>query len=77
MAENKPPVSPVIALLSTALDTTWRMFVPIIGGTFAGIGLDHLFSIAPIATVVCLVLGVGVSGMLIVRQLNNVRNFKK
>lgn len=77
MAENKSPDSPVSTLFATALDTTWRMFVPIIGGTFAGIGLDHLFSSTPIATIICLIVGIVLSGMLVVRQLNNVRNFKK
>lgn len=57
----------------TALDTTWRAFVPVIGGTFAGIGLDHLFNIAPIATIICLIAGVAISAILITKQLRDVR----
>lgn len=63
-------------LLMTALDTTWRAFVPTIGGTFLGIGLDHLFNITPIATIVCLILGFSTSALLIARQLISVRRNK-
>jgi len=57
----------------TALDTTWRVFAPTIGGVLLGIGIDHLLNIAPVATIVCLVLGVVLSGFLVVKQLRDVR----
>lgn len=57
----------------TALDTTWRAFVPTIGGVFLGIGLDHLFNIAPVATIICLIAGTALSVLLIALQLRNVR----
>lgn len=57
----------------TALDTTWRAFAPTIGGVFLGIGIDHLFNIAPIATIVCLALGAVLSVVLIAKQLRDVR----
>ena len=57
----------------TALDTTWRAFVPTLGGTFLGIGLDHLLGIAPIATIVCLLGGAILSMVLIIKQLRDVR----
>ena len=60
-------------LFVTALDTTWRTFVPTLGGTFAGIGLDKLFSIAPIGVISCLLLGIILSIVLISRQLIHVR----
>lgn len=60
-------------LLVTALDTTWRAFVPTIGGVFAGIGLDHLFGIAPVATVICLIIGTALSAALITLQIRSVR----
>jgi len=65
-----------IVLLMTALDTTWRAFVPTIGGTFLGIGIDHLFNITPIATIVCLILGFTASALLIAQQLMSVRKTK-
>ncbi len=70
---TKSPQSASMLLIITALDTTWRAFVPTIGGTFLGIGLDHLFNIAPVATIVCMILGGVTSGLLIVKQLRDVR----
>ncbi len=60
-------------MLVTALDTTWRLFIPVLGGTFLGIGIDHWAGIAPIATIVCITLGVIVSALLITKQLRDVR----
>jgi len=74
-AEPSALSAPII-LLMTALDTTWRAFVPTIGGTFLGIGIDHLFNIAPIGTIVCLILGFGLSTFLIIQQITSVRKTK-
>ena len=60
-------------LVVTGLDTTWRAFVPTIGGTFAGIGLDRLFGTSPILLFVMLALGTALSIYLIARQLIEVR----
>lgn len=60
-------------IFMTALDTTWRAFIPTLGGVFLGIGIDHLFNIAPIATIICLILGTALSILLIVKQLRDVR----
>ena len=57
----------------TALDTTWRAFLPIIGGVFLGIGIDHFLNIAPFATIACLLLGTTASVLLIAKQLRDVR----
>jgi hypothetical protein len=70
---TKGPVSAPMLVFMTALDTTWRAFVPTLGGTFAGIGLDNLFNIAPFGVIGCLVVGTVLSTVLIVRQLINVR----
>lgn len=64
-------------ILATALDTTWRVFIPPIGGTFLGIWLDHTFNITPVATIVCLILGTIVSLLLIVKQLRDVQGYKR
>jgi len=60
----------------TALDTTWRAFLPTIGGTFLGIGLDHLFNAAPIFTIICMIIGFALSTLLIALQLRNVRRHR-
>lgn len=57
----------------TALDTTWRAFLPTLGGVFLGIGIDHWLNIAPFATIACLVLGTVASAFLITKQLRDVR----
>ena len=71
--QGQQPLSAPMIVFMTALDTTWRAFVPTLGGVFAGIGLDHLFGIAPVATIVCLILGTVLSVILIAQQLINVR----
>jgi len=60
-------------MLVTALDTTWRAFIPPIAGTFIGIWLDHLFHIAPVATIICLILGAVASLLLILKLLRDVQ----
>lgn len=66
-------ISAPVLIIITALDTTWRAFLPTIGGVFLGIGIDHVLNIAPIATIVCLILGAITSGLLITKQLRDVR----
>lgn len=60
-------------MFMTALDTTWRAFLPTLGGTFLGIGLDAWLHIAPFGVIGCLILGTILSVILIARQLINVR----
>lgn len=66
-------VSPVMIVFMTALDTTWRAFVPTLGGVFLGIALDHWLNVTPVATIICLALGTALSIVLIVKQLRDVR----
>lgn len=61
--------STVILLLGIAGDTTWRMFVPVIGGTALGIWGDHSFDTKPWLTVIGLAVGVVVAGLLVRNQL--------
>jgi Uncharacterized protein conserved in bacteria len=65
--------SALMLVFMTALDTTWRAFIPTLGGVFLGIGIDHLLNIAPVGTIVCLVLGTITSALLIAKQLRDVR----
>ncbi|MFZ2126345.1 MAG: AtpZ/AtpI family protein [Candidatus Microsaccharimonas sp.] len=69
----RTPQSASMLLLATALDTTWRAFLPTIGGTFLGIGIDHWFNIAPIGTIACLIVGTALSILLIAKQIRDVR----
>lgn len=66
-------LSAPMLIFVTALDTTWRAFLPTLGGVFLGIGIDHWLNIAPFATIACLVLGTVASAFLITKQLRDVR----
>ncbi len=52
-----PDRSTVVLLLGTAGDTTWRMFIPIIGLTLVGVWVDRMFETKPIMTIVGIVTG--------------------
>lgn len=67
------PVNGPLVLLLTALDTTWRAFVPTIGGTLAGIGLDTVLHTIPVFTTIFIIAGFLCSGLLIFLQLKRVR----
>ena len=70
---TKRPLSAPMIIIATALDTTWRLFAPTLGGVFLGIWLDSMFRTAPIWTIICLILGTILSTVLVLRQLKNVR----
>lgn len=70
--QSRAPSAPIL-LLVTALDTTWRAFIPTIGGTFIGIGIDSMFGIKPWGTITCLILGTLLSALLIAKQIRDVR----
>lgn len=74
--DESQPKSAMI-LLWTALDTTWRAFIPTIGGTFLGVGLDNLFNIKPWATIICMIIGFALSTLLITKQLYSIRKPRK
>lgn len=73
---TKQPQSAAILLALTALDTTWRTFVPIIGGTIAGIALDKSLHTEPIFTTILLIIGVVIATLLVLKQLRDVRGGK-
>lgn len=62
-----------VILLLTFLDTTWRAFVPTIGGTILGITLDNATGRAPLFTTVLIIIGFAVSALLITLQIRRVR----
>jgi hypothetical protein len=72
---NQPPTmtKAAILLFATVADTTWRAFVPKIGGTILGIMLDNTFHTAPLLTTILIVVGFALSVLLIVLQIRSVR----
>lgn len=65
--------SPVVLLLGTIADTTWRMFVPLIGLTILGVMGDNSFHTKPWCTTLGIVLGAIIATLLVLRQLRNTK----
>jgi hypothetical protein len=68
-----PDSSTVILLLGTIGDTTWRMFVPIIGLTVFGLLADKRFHTTPWIMVLGIVIGIYFAYMLVKRQIKKVK----
>lgn len=68
-APTPPDKSTVILLLTTIGDTTWRMFIPIIGLAIAGVALDVRLYTKPWLTVLGIIIGVIIASVLVLRQL--------
>ncbi len=65
----KPPEkSAALILFMIAADTTWRMFIPTLGGTLLGLWIDSMLKTEPWFAVGGLVVGIIVTTFLI-RQL--------
>ncbi len=70
----KPPEkSAALILFAIAADTTWRMFVPTLGGTALGLWLDTQWHTTPWAGVSGLAIGILITAGL-VRQLYKKEN---
>jgi len=67
------PTQGAILLLLTIADTTWRAFVPTIGGTILGVVLDNVLNTAPIMTTILIIVGFATSALLIALQIRSVR----
>lgn len=69
---NQPHPAAILLLL-TILDTTWRAFVPTIGGTIFGVYLDNWLNKAPLFTTIMIIAGFCMSAVLISLQLRKVK----
>lgn len=69
-ASKAPTNSPVVLLLGTIGDTTWRMFVPTIGLMVAGYYSDQAFGTKPWLFITGAVIGFAIAGMLIKQLLH-------
>ena len=67
-----PKNSTVLLLLGTIADTTWRMFVPIVGFLLLGVWLDKQLGTVPWMMLLLLIIGIGIAAELIRRQLISV-----
>lgn len=75
-AEKKTSVDAVDSgahiMLGTLLDTTWRMFVPVILFTLIGYGIDAGFDTQPAATLTGMAFGIFSSFALVAIQLKRI-----
>lgn len=72
--KTPPSRSTVVLLFTIAADTTWRMFVPIIGGTVLGIWADKTYVSKPWATIIGVSVGVVIAALLVRNQLKRNSN---
>lgn len=54
------------------VDTTWRMFVPVLGLTIIGVLFDQQMGTKPIALGMGIIVGFGIAGVLVKMQINRV-----
>jgi F0F1-type ATP synthase assembly protein I len=67
-----PKSSDVLLLFTTAADTTWRLFVPTVGGVALGMWADKTAGSRPLWTIVGVICGTMVSLSLVYIQLKKV-----
>lgn len=66
----------VLIMFGTLANTTWRLFLPTIGGTVLGIWADKSWNTVPLFTIIGVTLGTIGSIMLIYMQLRQVKSTK-
>ncbi len=72
-APQVPPTSSTVILLTLA-DTTWRMFVPSVGFTFAGLWFDTKWHTSPWGLLTGVVVGFILAVMAVKMQLKKISN---
>lgn len=73
----RPTRSAVILMLTDIGNTTWRMFVPVLGGFGLGIWADRSWNTRPWWTIIGIVIGIILTTALMARQFQAVKNDKK
>ena len=80
MSADKKPSQPndstenQLLIVGTFLDTTWRMFVPILVTTLIGYGIDKIYATRPTGVLLGLVAGVVLSIALVYQQYKKVKH---
>lgn len=68
-----PPKHSTVLLMLTIADTTWRLFIPIVGLTIAGLVADKQFGTKPWVMVTGMIIGVAVACLLVRQQIKKVK----
>ena len=72
---SRPPErSTVVLLLATMLDTTWRMFVPVLGLAALGLWADTKWQTGPLWSLIGVTIGIAIAALLIRKQFKNVKD---
>ncbi|MBL8159678.1 AtpZ/AtpI family protein [Candidatus Saccharibacteria bacterium] len=71
-----PTTQSAILVFGTIADTTWRLFVPSVGGTLLGVWGDNSFHTKPWLTLTGIVLGCALAVLLVRQQLTSVKTDK-
>lgn len=66
-----------LLIVGTFLDTTWRMFVPILVTTLIGYGVDKLYATRPTGVLLGLAAGIVLSIALVRQQYKKVKHGSK
>lgn len=66
-----------LLIVGTFLDTTWRMFVPILVTTLIGYGVDKIYQTRPTGVLLGLVAGIALSIALVYQQYKKVKHGSK
>jgi positive regulator of sigma E activity len=71
--KNVPPdSSTVILLILTLADTTWRLFLPIVGLTILGLIVDKSLATTPWLMIIGILMGVGMAIILVRAQMKKI-----
>lgn len=68
-----PPKHSTVLLMLTIADTTWRLFIPLVGFTIGGLLIDKLLGTKPWLMIFAIGLGAVVAFLLVRMQLKKVK----
>jgi len=72
-AHQLPPKQSTVLLMLTIADTTWRLFIPLVGLTILGLIIDKQMGTTPWVMVGSIVLGAIIAVLLVKMQLKKVK----
>lgn len=52
-------------MFGTMADTTWRMFIPVIGLALGGVWIDRTYGTKPFITIIGIIVGIAIAAYLV------------